>query len=545
MKRKTWIISALMYAAVFAACIGVLYVMKEVMKPQGQETVAESGDNASGGDAGDAGVLPSGAGSALDGSVSGAGNNGSEAGNGENQGDGTGNNENGESEDQLVDIKRENGYNGWKKKLPSIWQMPAGEEIPYTPPRIIIATDLHYQSAASEDDGEAFKAFVEHGDGKVVRYLPELLEAFIDQVIEEKPSALVLSGDITMNGEKVGHEELAERLARVREAGIPVLVIPGNHDINNPNASEYFEKEKKSAPSVTAEEFYRIYHEYGYDNAMERDDVSLSYVYKLDEKNWLLMLDSCQYEPSNRVEGRIREETLAWADRVLEKAKEEGVFVLPIAHHNLLSQSRMYTIQCVMENSSEIVGLFEKYQLPLYLSGHLHVQRIRKYKSEPGVADDAYGIQEIITDALSIPPCQYGLLSWEEDGSLEYETKFVDVSAWARKNQIDDANLLDFEDWSFRYLKKLISDQIRGVIKNLGDDVESSMASVYAAVYMDYYAGRKIDVKGVKTSEGYRWWERNLPDSYLMRELNSMLADSDRDNNYLLLPEAAARTDGE
>lgn len=545
MKRKTWIISALMYAAVFAACIGVLYVMKEVMKPQGQETVAESGDNASGGDAGDAGGLPSGAGSALDGSVSGAGNNGSEAGNGENQGDGTGNNENGESEDQLVDIKRENGYNGWKKKLPSIWQMPAGEEIPYTPPRIIIATDLHYQSAASEDDGEAFKAFVEHGDGKVVRYLPELLEAFIDQVIEEKPSALVLSGDITMNGEKVGHEELAERLARVREAGIPVLVIPGNHDINNPNASEYFGKEKKSAPSVTAEEFYRIYHEYGYDNAMERDDVSLSYVYKLDEKNWLLMLDSCQYEPSNRVEGRIREETLAWADRVLEKAKEEGVFVLPIAHHNLLSQSRMYTIQCVMENSSEIVGLFEKYQLPLYLSGHLHVQRIRKYKSEPGVADDTYGIQEIITDALSIPPCQYGLLSWEEDGSLEYETKFVDVSAWARKNQIDDANLLDFEDWSFRYLKKLISDQIRGVIKNLGDDVESSMASVYAAVYMDYYAGRKIDVKGVKASEGYRWWERNLPDSYLMRELNSMLADSDRDNNYLLLPEAAARTDGE
>ena len=160
------------------------------------------------------------------------------------------------------------------------------------------------------------------------------------------------------------------------------------------------------------------------------------------------------------------------------------------------------------------------------------------------MADYAYGIQEIITDALSIPPCQYGLLSWEEDGSLEYETKFVDVSAWARKNQIDDANLLDFEDWSFRYLKKLISDQIRGVIKNLGDDVESSMASVYAAVYMDYYAGRKIDVKGVKASEGYRWWERNLPDSYLMRELNSMLADSDRDNNYLLLPEAAARTDG-
>ena len=33
-----------------------------------------------------------------------------------------------------------------------------------------------------------------------------------------------------------------------------------------------------------------------------------------------------------------------------------------------------------------------------------------------------YGIQEIITDAMSIPPCQYGTLTWKMDGSLEYAT---------------------------------------------------------------------------------------------------------------------------
>ena len=54
---------------------------------------------------------------------------------------------------------------------------------------------------------------------------------------------------------------------------------------------------------------------------------------------------------------------------------------------------------------------------------------------------------------------------------------------------------------------------------------------------IDYYAGRNIDAKGVRTSQGYTWWERNLPDSYLLKELNSMINDSDRDNNYLLLPE--------
>ena len=35
MKKKTWIISALMYAMVFMACFGVLHFMKKLMEPAG------------------------------------------------------------------------------------------------------------------------------------------------------------------------------------------------------------------------------------------------------------------------------------------------------------------------------------------------------------------------------------------------------------------------------------------------------------------------------------------------------------------------------
>lgn len=433
------------------------------------------------------------------------------------------------------EVRRETGYHGWGVNLPQIWTLEPEE--PYVPPKIVLATDLHYQSREAGDGGEAFQLFVERGDGKVVEYLPELLEAFIDEVIELNPSALVLSGDITMNGERMNHEELSGKLARVEEAGIPVLVIPGNHDINNTNAAVYYGSEKAAAPSIDGEDFYEIYHDYGYDDALSRDEASLSYVYELDEKNWLLMLDSCQYDPRNLVEGRIKEETLAWMEEELQKAQEQGIFVLPIAHHNLLAQSRMYTTQCAMENNGEVIDLLQKYRLPLFFSGHLHVQRIRKHKSEPGVPDGAYGIQEIITDALSIPPCQYGLITWEEDGSITYATQAVDVSAWAQKTGSADPNLLDFEAWSSEYIQELIIDQIRGIVKNLGNDVERSMAAVYAGVYIDYYAGRQIDAKGVRSSKGYRWWQRNMPDSYLLRELDSMIEDSDRDNNYFLLPE--------
>ena len=515
MKKKTWIISALMYAMVFMACFGVLHFMKKLMEPAGPvqtEATTKGPGPASAGDdhrkRPEDGTEDSRAKTATD----------SQA-------------------EKPEEVIREEGYTGWKKQFPGLWTPPQDTQEPYVPPKLVLATDLHYQSAQAGDGGPAFQLFVERSDGKVIQYLPELLEAFLDEVIEEKPSALVLSGDITMNGERMNHEELAGRLARVQDAGVQVLVIPGNHDINNGHAAVYYGAEKESVDSIDGEDFYEIYRRYGYDQALSRDSSSLSYVYALDEKNWLLMLDSCQYEPENKVEGRIKESTLAWMDEQLLKAREQGIFVLPIAHHNLLAQSRMYTTQCAMDNNSEVIDLLQKYRLPLFFSGHLHVQRVRKHKAEPGVDDGAYGIQEIITDALSIPPCQYGEVVWDEDGSISYETRSVDVSGWARKTGSGNPDLLDFEDWSYRYIQKLISDQIRGVVQNLGEDVERSRAATYAGVYIDYYAGRKIDAKGIRNTKGYRWWQRNMPDSYLLRELDSMITDSDRDNNYFLLPE--------
>lgn len=504
MRRKTRILIALTYAAVFLVCFGALYLLRKAGEPgtaiqtehslesREEETKPSPETEETRTEASPSQVQ--------------------------------------EEPEEEAPAHLEYQYESWKQELDHVWTPP--QEPEYQPPSVILATDLHYQSAQADDGGAAFQKFVESCDGKVVEYLPQLLEAFMDQVIEAAPTALVFSGDITMNGEKLNHEELAQKLERVQDAGIQVLIIPGNHDINNTNAAVYFGDEKASTDSVTPEEFYQIYRQYGYDQAFSRDSASLSYAYALDEKNWLIMLDSAQYDPVNLVEGRIREETLEWMDDLLAQAQEQGIFVIPIAHHNLLNQSRMYTTQCTMENNQQVVDLLQKYRLPLFFSGHLHVQRIRRYKSEPGVPDSAYGIEEIVTDALSIPPCQYGMLTWKEDGSVEYATQSVDVSSWARKTGQTNPDLLNFEDWSREYISKLISDQIGGVIRNLGTDVKRSMCMLYAQIYMDYYAGRAIDPGQVYSTKGYQWWERNLPDSYLLREIRAMMEDADRDNNY-------------
>lgn len=194
MKWKTRIISALIHAAVLLACFGVLFVLVRLTEPDreqrssgpGQETSQEAESRET--------ETETEAESRTESLAEGEGE---------------------ESREEY--FTKGYGYDAWETVLEDMWTPP--KEEPYVPPTVILATDLHYQSHQADDRGQAFQTFVENCDGKVVEYLPELLEAFLDEVIEKEPSALVLSGDITMNGESINHQELAERLRRVRDAG--------------------------------------------------------------------------------------------------------------------------------------------------------------------------------------------------------------------------------------------------------------------------------------------------------------------------------------
>ena len=52
--------------------------------------------------------------------------------------------------------------------------------------------------------------------------------------------------------------------------GIQVVVIPGNHDINNRNAASFDGRSRQMAEAVSANEFAEIYNDFGYDEALSR-----------------------------------------------------------------------------------------------------------------------------------------------------------------------------------------------------------------------------------------------------------------------------------
>ena len=404
--------------------------------------------------------------------------------------------------------------------------------------RIVVMTDIHYLAQSLTDQGDMLRSMVEHGDGKLTNYVWEITDAAFEEIQLLNPDVLIISGDLTLQGEKKSHEELAEKLEQVENAGITVVVIPGNHDINNPSAAVYSGSDRFPAEPTTPNDFVRIYDEYGYAEANSRDPNSLSYTYDLGPAMRLLMLDTCQYEPRNRVGGMIKTETYEWIDRQLEDARDDGVILLPVAHHNLLEESKVYVDDCTIEHSEELIQKLEGENIPLFLSGHLHVQHYMQ--------NNDIGIYEIVTSSMSTPPCQYGVLEYMEDESFSYHTNQVNIEKWARKHRSTDENLLNFNTYSPPTLNRIFYNQAYDAMKDSAEEETGSvyvkltepekqqMSKVYADINAACYAGKAYEVAGRTVKEpGYKMWQEYCYPSILYEYLEYIVEDAVKDYNSL------------
>lgn len=77
---------------------------------------------------------------------------------------------------------------------------------------------------------------------------------------------MFLPGDLTLNGELAGHKALAAKLeAFEKESGIQVIVVNGNHDVNNYRGLTFKNGVKESGEVTSPEAFREIYKNLGRD----------------------------------------------------------------------------------------------------------------------------------------------------------------------------------------------------------------------------------------------------------------------------------------
>jgi len=291
--------------------------------------------------------------------------------------------------------------------------------------KIAVISDIHYMDQTllpeTPEDNPDFQTLLFNSYNKMVELSEPIFDEAISELRREKPDVLLITGDLANNGELANHEIVRNKLKKLTDNGTQVLVIPGNNDINSPDAKSYSGNGSTLVSVVNPEEFATLYGDFGYNDALYRDVNSLSYIFQVRENLWVLGIDACIYSPSYSRRGNIKANTMLWIQEKMAEANEKGITVLAMMHHGIAEH---YTGQStlikgdVVNDFSNVSSSLMNAGIKLVFTGHSHANDMVE------VSGNGNSIWDIETGSLATPLSPYRVLTID-DNFIKIETRRI------------------------------------------------------------------------------------------------------------------------
>lgn len=272
--------------------------------------------------------------------------------------------------------------------------------------RIAVMSDLHYLSPDMIADTEDFEhAF--NSDRKLLKESSSVLHEMLERVRADKPDILLVSGDLTKDGEQECHAALAKQLQQLQQdvPGLKIYVINGNHDIRNYNAKNFNTADGKAVPATRTEpeDFKQIY-DFVYSDptviatftpAEGNKAGGLSYVARPVEGLTVIAMDTCRYSSDNTSNGDDEHETSGAISADLEKwvieqtaaAKARGDLVIGLEHHGLVPHFDVQPTILPMYLVNGYERIAQEYAdagMSVVFTGHMHAVDIAAMTTAAG-----------------------------------------------------------------------------------------------------------------------------------------------------------------
>lgn len=329
----------------------------------------------------------------------------------------------------------------------------------YSPLKITVLTDTHYYCDKNGTCGAAY----DNADSRSQKLLAgsrEVLESAFNQIKKDDECDIVLiSGDVTNNGEINAHEEFIEMLREFEKSGKKVYVITATHDFKGDGfADSYIGDNRIPTPAATREMLFDMYCEFGPDEALSVHRDSMSYVVQLCDGYRLFALND-----DRNLSGKsgFSDECFEWIKKEAEKATAENQFIIAMTHHPLIAPCPIYELI----GKGDMLGDYDK-RLPqladlgiqFMFTGHTHIHNASAYQSEQG---------NVIYDICCASPIGYpGAMRsvWfdPDNDKVDVSTVFVETPDSMKKEG--------------KELKEVLENQLIGVIKNMikvaGEDID-------------------------------------------------------------------------
>ena len=272
--------------------------------------------------------------------------------------------------------------------------------------RIAVMSDLHYLSPDMIADTEDFEHAL-NSDRKLLKEGSSALREMFKQVRADKPDILLVSGDLTKDGEQECHAALAKQLQQLQQdvPGLKIYVINGNHDIRNYNAKNFNTADGKAVPATRTEpeDFKRIY-DFVYSDptvlatftpAEGNKAGGLSYVARPVEGLTVIAMDTCRYSSDNTSNGDDEHETSGAISADLEKwvieqttaAKARGDLVIGLEHHGLVPHFDVQPTILPMYLVNGYERIAQEYAdagMSVVFTGHMHAVDIAAMTTKAG-----------------------------------------------------------------------------------------------------------------------------------------------------------------
>ncbi|MCM1393026.1 MAG: metallophosphoesterase, partial [Ruminococcus sp.] len=315
-------------------------------------------------------------------------------------------------------------------------------------------SDLHlYAADAIGSRGKNFK-FKCDTDQKCMAESCAIVDAAFDKVIQDKDNEVViLSGDLSFDGEKQSHDVLVEKLKKLKAAGKKVYVTFATHDFHM-HARAYINDEIITLPKYTREQLREIYNDFGWSDAISEHTPSYSYAV-VPEKGWrFLMLnddgdaeDFCGYDESQ----------LEWIREQAEQAKAAGEKIVAVTHHPALPPNLFYMIYShknMLGGYEKAMPLFADWGIEFIFTGHTHMQSITYLDTPQGNR-----IYHVNTGSIIAYPAPFRKVTATDEG-FDVKTLSIDSFDWDLKG-------MSVEE----YMKHHFEFMLKDIIYSLGYDI--------------------------------------------------------------------------
>lgn len=288
-----------------------------------------------------------------------------------------------------------------------------------------VISDTHYFSSSLTDSGRAYE-LRSGSDQKCILESAAIVDAAFKKLADDNSiDAVLISGDLTNDGEIVCHEEFSKKLYEL-SLKKKIFVTTATHDFCcDKNARTYFgNKEEQLLETADILYLRKTYSPFGCNEAIAVFEIFnglCSYVVQLCDGVRLFALNDDQ----NGVDGSgYSEKHLRWIISQMKAAKDSDNRIIVMQHHVLLSHfTELLTKGGVCcKNREAIAECFAENGTELLFVGHSHWQNITEYTSENGNK-----MIQVNVASLSGHPAPVFKVNLTDDGCqmhTEYITEF-------------------------------------------------------------------------------------------------------------------------